>query len=87
MTALTTMFNFIIVYVRYFVCSIVGGWFQVSDFSNDEQRVMARQIILQLTDGLYNNGIMFSSKPILILIIGVIVIGAIIGLARRLIRG
>lgn len=87
MTALTTMFNFFVVYINYFVSMIFGGRFLVDEFSNIEQQELARQIVIEASNGAFSNGLIFSGVPILALFLGVFVIGAIIGLARRLIRG
>lgn len=83
MTALTTMFNFLIVYVRYFCCIIFGGTFSKTHFSGEAYGI-AEDLLISLG---FNVGVNFDGIPILTLFIGIIVIGAIIGLARRLIRG
>lgn len=87
MTALVSMFNFLIVFIRYIVFCIVGGRFSVSSFLNAEQKEIARNILLQATDGMFENSIGGPGNPLLILFVGIIVIGAIIGLVKRLIRG
>lgn len=87
MTALVSMFNFLIVFIRYFVFCVVGGRFSVEDFLNPEQQELARNIIIQITNGAFEKNIYDSGEPLLILFIGIIVIGSIIGLAKRLIRG
>lgn len=84
MTALTTMFNFIIVYVRYLVCLIFGGSLYLSSFSGEQY---------EIAKGIFNSYgatatvIVGDGIPLLALFLGVFVIGAIIGLAHRLIRG
>lgn len=83
MTALTTMFNFLRVYISFFCCMIFGGDFTLSDFSGESLEI-ASAISETLNLGL---SVYMPGSPILQLFIAVFVIGAIIGLARRLIRG
>lgn len=83
MTALTTMFNFLIVYLRYFVVLIVGGKIYLADFSGEQYEIA--KVIFEAYGA--SSSISSPGYPILVLFIGIIVIGAIIGLARRLIRG
>ncbi len=83
MTALTTMFNFIVVYVQYFCTIIFGGRLYLSSFSGEQYEIAKNMFdALGVTKVIY-----VTTHPILLLFIGIIVIGAIIGLARRLIRG
>lgn len=87
MTALVSMFNFLLVYLRYFTTIIFGGRFYAGDFSNVEQETLAKQIIFQLSDGAYDYLIYLPGEPFLLICISVFVFGACISLARRLIRG
>ena len=87
MSALTTMFNFVVVYVRYFCCIVLGGYFSVSDFVSSEQKELAKDILFQLTGDSSFLQLQFPSSPLLILFVSVFVAGAVIGLLRRLIRG
>lgn len=85
MTALTTMFSFLYVYLRYLVVLLFGGKFYASSFTGE-----AYDIALTILEGygisanefVYSPGI-----PIVALFIGIFVFGSVIGLARRLIRG
>lgn len=83
MTALTTMFNFLRVYISFFCCMIFGGDFTLSDFSGESYEI-ASAISKALGFGL---SVHMPGSPIMQLFIAIIVIVAIIGLARRLIRG
>lgn len=83
MTALTTMFNFIIVYVRYFSVIVFGGSLYLNSFSG-EQYLIAKNIFDYYDIG---SVLIYENNPLIVLFVGVFVIGAIIGLARRLIRG
>lgn len=82
MTALTTMFTFIYVYINYFVTIIFGGRFAWKDFSG-EAAVIAKNIV-NFFGAEYSIG--YPGNPLLFLFLGIFVFGAIIGLVRRLIR-
>lgn len=87
MSALTSIFNFLYVFIRAMFTFIIGGWFDVRNFSVVEQQNIARQIIIEATNGQFENGTVFPGEPILLLVIGVFAIGSIIALVRRLIKG
>lgn len=83
MTALATTFTFIYVYIRYLCVLIFGGSLYLSSFSGE-----AYSIAKGIFDTFgYAECIVSPGIPILALFIGIIVVGAIIGLAHRLIRG
>lgn len=84
MAGLTSVFNFLIVYVNVFVTFIFGGVFSSNEFTVTEQREIANGILSSLT---VNSSIEFEGQPILMIIIGVFVLGSIISLVRRLIKG
>lgn len=86
MTALTTMFNFIIVYMRLICCCVFGGDFNYTHFTG-ERAELAKHIIFTHLGTEQFPGFILPGVPILQLFIAIIVVGAIIGLARRLIRG
>lgn len=95
MSALTTIFNHLYVYLYCLIKIIFGGECLLRDFANPEQKL----ILQSMGESLYNfypdyvefteTGIMkivFETQPILILIVGVFTVGSIIGLTRRLFR-
>lgn len=86
MSALTTIFNFLYVYLRCFACYIFGGRLDVNYFSNLEQIEFVRNIIKTASGGIYENGLSFPGQPILLLVLGIFALGSIIGLVRRLMK-
>lgn len=86
MSALTSLFNFLYVYLRFFVSLIFGGLFDCRHFLLAEQREIASQIVYQVSDGHYLNGIYLPGSPIVALILGIFVVGGIIGLIHRLMK-
>ena len=86
MTSLTSIFNFLYVYLRVLACYIFGGRVDVNFFSNLEQIEIVRNIIRIASNGQFENGFSFPGQPILLLVLGVFALGSIIGLVRRLIR-
>lgn len=86
MSALTSIFNFLYVYLRAIVCYIFGNLFSANSFTDSEQIEIARSIVRSATNGQFENGLHFSGEPILLLIFGIFALGSIIGLVRRLIR-
>lgn len=83
MSALTTIFNFLYVYLRFIFAYIVGGQIRANQFTSVESQEIAQGIINSL--GL-SHGVTFSGEPILMLVIGVFALGSVIGLAHRLIK-
>lgn len=86
MSALTSIFNFLYVYIRALFCYVTGSLFDVHYFVSDEQINIARQIILTATNGQFQNGFHYPPNPLLLIVLGVFVVGSIIGLIRRLMR-
>lgn len=86
MSSLTSIFNFLYVYLRATICFIFGGLFDVRHFHNVEQISIARDIVITGSNGALENGLIFDGEPILALVVGIFAVGAIIGLVRRLIR-
>lgn len=88
MSALTTVFNFLYVYLRVFFNYIVGGGLDSTDFSSEQVPIVIS--IYECITG-QNPGLSFymefEGEPVLMLIIGIFALGSIIGLARRLIKG
>lgn len=82
MSALTTIFNFLYVYIRLFFAVIFGGKVYLSSFSGDSYYI-AKSIFD--TFGA-SSQLVFRGYPIFMLIICIFAVGAIIGLARRLMR-
>lgn len=88
MSALTTIFNYLYVYLRVFVAFIFGGTLRHDDFPG-----VYRQPFYDFLRSLGVSEInferfviIFESRPILILIVGIFAVGSIIGLVRRLMR-
>ena len=87
MSALTSIFNFLYVYLRCLLCFFTSSLFDVRHFNVPEQKEIARQMIITASNGSLQNGIEFDfSAPILFLIVGIFAVGSIIGLIRRLTR-
>ena len=86
MSALTSIFNFLYVYLRAIFCFVTGTLFDIRYFPVAEQKEIARQIIIIGSNGQLQEGLQFFPRPILLLIFGIFVVGAFIGLTRRLMR-
>ena len=95
MSALTTIFNHLYVYLYCMLNFIFGGEVLLKEIANPTQR----EILLNCGEVFYkyypdlvsldSNGLMavnFEAQPILILIVGVFALGSIIALVRRLVR-
>lgn len=87
MTALVSVFNFFIVYLDFLFLVFVGGTFRVSSFATPEQQEIARIFLETASNGQFHSYIHSDGIPLLLIPIGVFVLGAVIGLVRRLIRG
>lgn len=85
MTALTTMFSFLYVHLRYLVILMFGGEFYASSFSGEAYEIALT--ILESYGKSASDCVFSPGYPILVLFIGIFVLGSVIGLARRLIRG
>lgn len=83
MSALTSIFNFLYVYLRIIVAYVFGTKIYVDSFPMGESREIFRAIINEFGFGNY---VYFEPQPLLILIVGVVSLGAIIGLVRRLMK-
>lgn len=90
MAALTSMFTFIKLYLYYFTCLIFGG-----TFSTDKYTGVFHRLAFDIINNYYVNleynlnsdfKIFLPGEPILQIFLGIFVIGAIIGLVRRLTR-
>ena len=91
MTALVSMFSFLKLYLHFFTCLIFGGTFSTKYYSGDFH-LLAYNIIESFRNvseysPSANFIITFPGNPYLYIPIGIFVIGACFGLARRLIRG
>lgn len=82
MTALSSIFTFLYVYFRYLIILMFGGTFRIADFSG-EAATFAQTIIESYG---FHTAIGSDGIPILLLVVGIFVIGAIIRLVRRLVR-
>lgn len=85
MSALTSIFNFLYVYLRFVIGYVTGSKIYLSSF-NEEQLSIARNILDSLGFTNIVNVFSFNGEPILMLIVGVFAVGSIIGLVRRLMR-
>lgn len=86
MSALTSIFNFLYVYLRVFSCFILGGSIDSRTFFG-EQKLIFDSICESIYGSSVVNPILyFDGQPILILILCVFALGSIIGLVRRLMR-
>lgn len=83
MSALTSIFNFLYVYVRLIFAYIFGSTVSLASFQG-EQREIVRSIFNALN--VPSETIVFSVQPTLILIIAIFALGALIGLVHRLMR-
>lgn len=95
MSALTTIFNHLYVYLYAVMKYIFGGECLANDFNSEAHK----EILIEMGEFFYNyypdlvsfdsKGVLvvdFAPQPILILIVGVFALGAIIALVRRLVR-
>lgn len=82
MSALTSIINFLYVYVRIFFTFIFGGRVYLSSFSGESYDIA--KIIFD-TLGLKKVYLSYG-EPILILIVAIFTVGALIGLVHRLMK-
>lgn len=81
MTALTTMFTFIYVYLRFFIHVLIGGRVSLNSFSGE-----AYDIAKIVFDFFGTDSVSFRINYVFLIIFGIFVFGSIIGLVRRLTR-
>lgn len=84
MSALTTVFNYLYVYLVALANFIFGGYFELKSFSGERLEV-AQEFMAAIGCADYGQ-IQFPPRPILMLIVGIFAVGSIIGLVRRLVR-
>lgn len=86
MSALTSIFNFLYVYLRVFSCFIFGGSIYSTTFFGEQKLIFDSICESIYGSSLINPVLHFESQPILILVLCVFALGSIIGLVRRLMR-
>ncbi len=91
MTALTTLFNYLVAYITFYSAWIFGFEFFYNNLNPDvasivrDIQVEAFQMYPELAEKFATDG--FVINPIVLLPICIFALGALIGLVRRLIRG
>lgn len=89
MSALTSIFNFLYVYLRCIIAYIMGNKIYSSDFSGECLEIMTnivRSVQPNLTENWTYITLNRGGEPILMVVIGVFAVGSIIGLVRRLMK-